>query len=80
MCKIDLKNAYFSVPLHPESQKFVRFQWKGQLFQLSTISSNAMSGNNAVFHGERLRFKDKLPSGCEGRTELVGTKYSIKQR
>ena len=27
------QDAYFSVLLHPESQKFVRFQWKGQLFQ-----------------------------------------------
>lgn len=30
----DLKDAYFLVHLHPESQKFGRFQWKGQLFQL----------------------------------------------
>ena len=30
----DLKGAYFLVHLHPESQKFVSFQWKCQLFQL----------------------------------------------
>ena len=33
MCKTGLKDTYFSVPLHPKSQKFVRVQWKGQLFQ-----------------------------------------------
>ena len=33
MCKIYLKDAYFSVPFHSESQTFVKFQWKGQLFQ-----------------------------------------------
>ena len=25
--KIDLKDAYFSVAIHPQSQKFLRFLW-----------------------------------------------------
>ena len=33
MVKIDLKDAYFNIPLHPETQKYVRFQWKGNLYQ-----------------------------------------------
>ena len=33
MVKIDLKDAYFSIPLHLETQKYVRFQWKGNLYQ-----------------------------------------------
>ena len=28
MCKLDLKDAFFSVPLDRNSRKFVRFQWK----------------------------------------------------
>ena len=32
MVKIDLKDAYFSIPLHPETQ-YVMFQWKGNLYQ-----------------------------------------------
>ena len=31
VCKIDLKYAYFSVPLHRDSQKLVTFQWKRSL-------------------------------------------------
>ena len=31
LCKIDLKNAYFSVPLCISSRKFVRFAWSGNL-------------------------------------------------
>ena len=31
MCKIDLKNGYFSVPLSKVSRKLVRFQWEGYL-------------------------------------------------
>ena len=33
MCKLDLKDAYFSVPLDRNSRKFVRFQWKGTLYE-----------------------------------------------
>ena len=33
ICKIDLRDAYFLVPLSSESQKFIRFKWKGQKYQ-----------------------------------------------
>jgi hypothetical protein len=33
MVKIDLKDAYFTLPLSPESRKFVRFQWEGKLYE-----------------------------------------------
>ena len=33
MCKLDLKDAYFSVPLDRNSRKFIRFQWKGTLYE-----------------------------------------------
>ena len=33
MVEVDLKDVYFSIPLHPETQKYVRFQWKGNLYQ-----------------------------------------------
>ena len=32
LCKIDLKETYFSVPLNKNSQKFVIFQWSGNLY------------------------------------------------
>ena len=33
MCKIDLKDAYFSVLLSKDSRKLVRFQWEGSLYE-----------------------------------------------
>ena len=33
MCKLDLKDAYFCVPLKKESRKYVRFQWEGTLYE-----------------------------------------------
>ena len=33
MCKLDLKDAYFCIPLAEESKKFVRFYCEGDLYQ-----------------------------------------------
>ena len=37
MCKLDLKDAYFSVLLNPASRKFVRFLWSGKLYDFFTF-------------------------------------------
>lgn len=33
VCKIDLKDSYFSVLLSPDFQKFINFKWKRQIYQ-----------------------------------------------
>ena len=33
MCKIDLKDAYFSVPVNFKSQKFLSLKWKNLFYQ-----------------------------------------------
>ena len=33
MASIDLKNAYYSVLVHPDHQKYLKFYWKGKLYQ-----------------------------------------------
>ena len=37
MCKLDLKDAYFNVPLNRNSRKFVRFQWKWTLYEFMSL-------------------------------------------
>ena len=37
MCKIDLKDAYFAIPLSVKSRKYVRFQWKGLLYEFCCL-------------------------------------------
>ena len=34
MCKIDLKDEYFSVPIDKDSRKLVRFLWAGDLYEI----------------------------------------------
>ena len=37
--KIDLKETYFTIPLNKNSQKFVRFQWSGNLYEFHCLCS-----------------------------------------
>ena len=33
MCKLDLKDAYFSVPFEKNSKQFVHFRWSGNMYE-----------------------------------------------
>lgn len=37
LMKLDLKDAYLTVPIHPEYQKFLCFSWEGRYFQFSCL-------------------------------------------
>ena len=37
MGKIDLKDAYFSVKIHPAHKKFLKFQWRGITYQYKAL-------------------------------------------
>jgi hypothetical protein len=34
---LDLSDAYFSIPINIESRKYLRFRWKGQLYQFTCL-------------------------------------------
>ncbi|XP_074640019.1 uncharacterized protein LOC141911049 [Tubulanus polymorphus] len=34
---LDLKDAYFQVPIHPKSRRFLRIKWKGRQFQFRSL-------------------------------------------
>ena len=38
MCKLDVKDAYFTVPLSTRSRKLVRFRWKGKLYEFLCLA------------------------------------------
>lgn len=37
MCKIDLRDAYFAVPIHPAHQKLLCFQFKNVTYQFKCL-------------------------------------------
>ena len=38
LIKIDLKDAYLTVPVHKESQSYLKFKWKNNTYQCVTLS------------------------------------------
>ena len=43
MASIDLKDAYYSVAIHEEHRKLLRFQWKGQLYEFNALPNGLSS-------------------------------------
>ena len=37
--KVDLKDAYYSILMARESRKYLRFTWKGELYQFTSLTS-----------------------------------------
>ena len=37
MASLDLKDAYYSVPIHKDYKKLLRFEWKGHLFEFNAL-------------------------------------------
>jgi hypothetical protein len=37
MATIDLKDAYYSIPMAPDHQKYLKFTWKGKLYQYTCL-------------------------------------------
>ena len=34
---VDLKDAYYTVPIHRDHQKYLKFEWQGQLYQFTCL-------------------------------------------
>ena len=37
MVSLDLKDAYFQVPIHPRSHRYMRFVWQGTIYQFQVL-------------------------------------------
>ena len=44
MASVDLKDAYYSLPIHTSHQKYLKFVWMGQLYQFTVLPNGLSSG------------------------------------
>ena len=44
MAKIDIKDAYYSIPILPEHQKYLKFFFRGKLYQFTCLPNGLSSG------------------------------------
>ena len=45
MAKIDIKDAYYSIPILPEHQKFLKFSLPGKLYKSICLPNGLCSGS-----------------------------------
>lgn len=46
--KIDFKDAYFSIPIDENDRKYLRFTWKGQIYEFTALP-NGLSSAPRIF-------------------------------
>ena len=44
IAKVDIKDAYYTIPILPEHQKYLKFYFKGKLYQFKCLANGLCSG------------------------------------
>ena len=44
LASLDLKDAYYSVPIHPDHTKFLKFIWKNQFYKFLALPNDLCCG------------------------------------
>ena len=44
MTKVGIKDAYYSVPIQPEHQRYLKFYFRGKLYQFTYLPNGLCSG------------------------------------
>ncbi|XP_066962241.1 uncharacterized protein [Macrobrachium rosenbergii] len=65
MVSIDLQDAYFHVPIHPDSRKFLRFVFEGQVYQFHALCFG-LSTAPQVFKGPVISSQTPSPGRNSG--------------
>ena len=47
MVKLDMKDAYLSVPIYPPHRRFLRFQWRGKIWEFKSLPFELRSAPHA---------------------------------
>lgn len=53
MASIDIKDAFYSVPIHNDHKKYLRFMWRGQYFQFRVMPNGYCEASICNFKRKR---------------------------
>ena len=62
MASVDLKDAYFSVPVHSKDRKYLRFFWKGQLYEFTCLPNGLAEAPRKFTKMLKAPFSERLPT------------------
>ena len=63
MGSVDLKDAYYSIPIHPKHKKFLKFTWKEQVYQYTCLPNG---------YSDAMRIFTKLLKPAFGHLRMLG--------
>ena len=69
LSKLDLKDAYFKIPMHPRDRKYLRFQWRGKLYEFPLLPFGLSSAPIAFFRRLAFRIVVYLDDFCLTNSE-----------
>ena len=85
IASIDLQDAYYSVPVHPSSRKYLRFYWQSKLYQYKALP-NGLSSAPRLFTKmlkpvfAQLRTEGHVVMGYLDDTLIIGRSKDATQR
>ena len=65
MASIDLRKAYFSLPIHHINRPFLRFEWNSQLYQYTSLPNGLSSGPRVFTREMKIVFAVLRDRGCD---------------
>ena len=63
MASVDLKDAHYSIPIHPRHQKFLKFLWKNQTYKYTSLPNG---------YSDAMRIFSKLLKPVFGHLRMLG--------
>ena len=70
MTLIDLKDAHYSVPIHADHHKYLKFVWKGILYKFTALPNGLFSGPRSFTKLLKAPFSQlRKPGSCSHRRQ-----------
>lgn len=74
LIKLDLKDAYFTIPIYNANQKYMRFPWEGKIYRFLCLPCSSLGFHKIDEGPNKLSSPTRVKNG-----DLLGRHTSIEQ-